>query len=123
MIDIIIATTAGFFAAVIGAMGMGGGGILLLYLSAFAGVSQLNAQGINLISFVPVAVVSLFFHAKNKLIVYKAAILSVISGAIGVFVGGFIAGVIDEKILTKCFALFLLYIGIKELFYSPKKKN
>ncbi len=51
----------------IGAMGMGGGGVLLIYLTAFAHVPQLKAQGINLISFLPTGLLATVIYAvKNR---------------------------------------------------------
>ena len=41
----------GALSGVIGALGMGGGGVLIIFLSAFAGLDQLKAQGINLLFF------------------------------------------------------------------------
>ena len=32
----------GFFAAIIGSMGLGGGGVLLMYISAFTSTDQLS---------------------------------------------------------------------------------
>ena len=49
----------GFLAGFAGGLGVGGGGILLLYLTAFAGVEQLSAQGINLLFFLPPSVLLL----------------------------------------------------------------
>ena len=42
--DILLTSITALLAGTISAMGMGGGGILLLYLTAFAGVAQLEAQ-------------------------------------------------------------------------------
>ena len=52
----------GFLAGFAGGLGVGGGGILLLYLTAFTETSQLSAQGINLLFFLPVAFSALFAH-------------------------------------------------------------
>ena len=47
MIDIF----AGFFAAMLSAMGVGGGGLLVIYLTEILGMEQRCAQGINLLFF------------------------------------------------------------------------
>ena len=74
-----------FLSAILGAMGLGGGFVLLIYLTAFAGVSQFEAQSINLIFFIPVAIVALVIHTKNKLVLWKDSLVSVLFGAVGVF--------------------------------------
>ena len=59
---------AGIVGGILGGMGMGGGTLLIPLLTFFLDVSQKNAQAINLISFIPMAVIALILHAKNKLI-------------------------------------------------------
>ena len=56
----------------LGAMGLGGGGILLLVL-VWAGWPQLAAQGINLLMILPVGLLGLYFHRKNGLTDREAA--------------------------------------------------
>ena len=48
----ISALLAGLFSGILGSMGLGGGGILIIYLSLFTATEQLKAQGINLIFFI-----------------------------------------------------------------------
>ena len=43
---------AGLLSGIIGAMGLGGGAVLLIYLSLIKGTDQLKAQGINLLFFI-----------------------------------------------------------------------
>ncbi len=81
-------------------MGLGGGFVLLVYLSIFTNTPQDLAQGINLLFFLPIALLSLIIH-----------------------VGSFVAGIIDVEILRKLFAAFLLYIGISQLFSGDKKSE
>ena len=106
----------GFLAGFAGGLGVGGGGILLLYLTAFTETSQLSAQGINLVFFLPTAAAALFLHFKNGFVKWKTAILSVLFGIPAVFLGFFIAKSIDESLLRLGFALLVLFIGLKELF-------
>ncbi|WP_040197702.1 sulfite exporter TauE/SafE family protein [Candidatus Soleaferrea massiliensis] len=120
MIGLIIAA---FFAAIAGSLGLGGGGILLLYLTAFADYEQLKAQGINLIFFIPCAIIALIIHAKNKLIEWKATLVCGITGLAGVALGFYLAGLFDPKWLGKAFAVFLLFLGLKELFHREKDQK
>ncbi len=114
--ELVYASIAGFFAAVIGALGMGGGGILLIYLTAVMGVPQMKAQGINLVFFIPIAVLALFVHAKNKLLAYKLALIGILSGTVGVFAGFAVARFVGDYYLSKAFGVFLLIFGVRELF-------
>jgi len=115
---------AGFLSGAVGAMGMGGGGVLLLYLTLFMNVGQRTAGGINLLFFIPCAVVALILHAKEKSIVWKKALPLATLGLAGSFAGTFINGYLGEDLLKKMFAFLLVYIGISEILTkNPSKAN
>lgn len=117
----IMVGAASFLSAVLGALGMGGGGILVLYLTAYAGVPQLEAQGINLVFFVPVAAVALCIHQKNRLIDWRCALPCIFLGAVGVYFGVKLAMLLEQKLLGKLFGGFLMLIGIRELFAKRRR--
>ncbi len=104
-------------------MGLGGGFILLVYLSIFTNTPQDIAQGINLLFFLPIALLSLIIHIKNKLIDLKLVGKYLILGLPCAVVGSFVAGIIDVEILRKLFGAFLLYIGFNQLYSSFKDKK
>lgn len=54
-----------FASSAVAAMGLGGGTVLLLYLSFFSALSQPQMQAVNLLLFLPAAALSLFFHRKT----------------------------------------------------------
>jgi uncharacterized membrane protein YfcA len=108
---------------VLSALGMGGGGILLIYLTVYAGVDQLTAQGVNLVFFIPVALVALNIHAKNKLIRWKIVWPCVLLGLLGVWGGAQLAMYIGSQTLSRLFGGFLLIIGVREFFVKPEKKG
>ena len=58
----------GFAGGVLGGMGMGGGTALIPLLTIFLGLPQTVAQGINLISFLPMSLLALSVHFKNGLL-------------------------------------------------------
>lgn len=115
----IAALLAGLFSGIVGAMGLGGGAVLIIYLTLFTETEQFTAQGINLIFFIPIAVIAVFVYAKRKLIewktVLKTASFGVIGSALGIYLGGFIGG----EWISKIFGLFLCILGLIEIF----KKN
>lgn len=115
-IEVWTAFLVSFISGTLSALGMGGGGILLIYLTAYAGMAQLNAQGINLLFFIPIAVTALFFHTKNKLVQWRTARTGIFWGSLGVLLGAGLAHYLGSGILQKLFALFILYMGVKELF-------
>jgi uncharacterized membrane protein YfcA len=122
MMDFIWQSVAGLLSGGIGALGLGGGAVLLLYLTAIAGENQLKSQGINLLFFLPIAALSLVVHTKNGLVRWKFAILCAICGLIGVWAGSWVAGLIGESMLRKVFAIGLVLLGVYEFFHKEEKK-
>lgn len=112
---------AGLFAGILGSMGLGGGGILILYLTLIKDISQLKAQGINLLFFIPTAIITLFIHTKNKLIKWKIAIKYIIFGIVGLLMGSLIINYVNETILRKLFSVILIVIGMRELISKQKE--
>lgn len=108
-----------FLAGLVGAMGLGGGGILMLYLVTLD-ITQRTAQGINLFLILPVGVVGLLFHIKNKLVNFTAAIYILSGGFFGVLVGSFVAKSIDNQLLRQIFAILFILLGGKELYSAYK---
>ena len=63
-----ISLLAGAVTGVLSGFGIGGGTLLLIYMTAFAGVPQNLAQGVNLLYFLPTAATALPAHIKNCLL-------------------------------------------------------
>lgn len=97
-------------------MGLGGGFILVVWLTIFEEVGQRAAQGINLLFFLPIALVSLIFHLKNHLVNMKLVKKIALGGVLGAVIGTYGAQLIDNDLLRKLFAVFLLAFGLRELF-------
>lgn len=114
---------AGFLSGIAGAMGLGGGGILILYLTLFRDIPQLHAQGINLLFFIPSAVAALIKHNKNNLVEWKISKNYIFYGIVGLVIGYGIISVLNQDVIRKIFAIILMSTGIKELFFKNKKRG
>ena len=66
--ELLITGVVSLLSGVAASMGLGGGFILLVYLTVFGDMPQMEAQWINLIFFLPIGGLALFFHIKNRLI-------------------------------------------------------
>lgn len=117
----ILALLAGLFSGIIASMGMGGGAVLLIYLNLFANIPQLTAQGINLIFFIPTAVLALIVYIKAKQIKFKKILPIVVLGLVGAIIGLYLTNIINPQWLNKIFGGLLVIIGIKEIFIKDKK--
>ena len=106
-------------------LGLGGGFVLVIYLTAFANMPQIQAQGVNLFFFVPIAVLSLILHGKNKLLDRKPLLPAILGGVVGVGIGFVLGNWLGSEWLSKLFAVFILIVGLKELFHrkQPVRKT
>lgn len=110
----------GILGGLIGGMGMGGGTLLIPLLTLCAGVEQLEAQTINLISFIPMAIFSLAIHIKNALVDYKALWKVLPYAVFASTLSSFFALKIKVELLRVFFGVFLLIIGIVFIFNFTK---
>lgn len=116
MLKIFLLAAAGFASGVFGGMGMGGGTVLIPVLTVFFDVGQKSAQAINLVAFVPMAIVSLIMHFKNGLIEKKGLLWIIIPAALVSAGGSLAATAIDGEILRRIFGGFLLLLSVMQFF-------
>lgn len=119
---IIVLIISALVTGVLASLGLGGGMVLIICLTTFMGVEQLNAQGINLMFFIPIASLALIMHTKNRLVEWKKIIPSIACGVVGAIIGTILAKYIGSDILSKIFGGFMTLVGIKELFYKKAEK-
>ncbi len=89
-------------------------------LTAFSGIQQHIAQGINLVFFIPTCAVSIIINLKNKNIQKKTAFIVIISGIVGAIIGARISINIDVNDLRRYFGYFLIIIALYEIYSSIK---
>lgn len=106
---------ASVLSGALGAMGLGGGGILLLVLVSY-GIPQMVAQGVNLLLILPVGLLGLFFHRKNGLTDLSSAWPLILGGVPGVLLGFWLAGRIPEGALKACFGVLIATLALRELW-------
>ena len=109
----------GFFAGIVGGMGMGGGTILVPLFS-FLDVPQYLIQTINLFSFLPMCLMALVLHFKNKLVQPKNTLWIILPAVVTSLIGAIFAGKTTNEILSTCFGVFLVVIGGWQLVVGIK---
>lgn len=115
--SMLIYVIVGFVSGIVTGMGLGGGVVLIPALT-FLKVNQLEAQLINLMYYVPVAIIATGINIKNKKIEKNIVIKIIIFGIIGSIIGAFISIKIELGLLKKIFSAILLVIGVYELFFD-----
>ena len=121
MMEWIIAALAGAVTGVLSGFGVGGGTLLLVYMTSFAGLAQNAAQGINLLYFLPTAAASLPAHFKNGDVEKRVLLPAVCAGLVCSALTAWAATALDVDILRKCFGGFLIVIGLRELLKKDNK--
>ena len=118
----IFAVLAGAATGVLSAFGVGGGTLLLIFLSVFAGVPQQTAQGINLLYFLPASSASLPSHFRNGVIESSVLLPAICFGVLSTAGFAWLATAMETELLRRFFGVFLLSIGFWELF-GPRKES
>ncbi|MBQ8267679.1 MAG: sulfite exporter TauE/SafE family protein [Clostridia bacterium] len=115
------ALLAGLMSGIIGGMGLGGGAVLIIYLTVFQKVEQLRAQGINLLFFIPIALTAVIIYALSKQIRWKITLPIATGGILGAVAGFFLTDFIGGNFTAKLFGGFLVLLGVKEIFSQSQK--
>ncbi len=110
----------GVISGVLGAMGLGGGTVLIPLLSII-GVAQKSAQVINVFSFVIMSFFILFFNIKSGLTKVFPAILFSIVGVVFAVISSLLVQNIENSILKILFGVFLLIVAIFEIISFVSK--
>lgn len=114
---IIVSAVLGFLSG----LGVGGGSLLILWLTLIVQMPQETARSINLLFFLPTALIASLFRWKRGTLQIRK-ILPAILGGIGASVlFTWISGHISSESLRAPFGILLLITGLRELFYRPRK--
>ena len=117
VISILVGTVLGFLAG----LGVGGGSLLMLWLTAFIAMEYLTARCINLLFFIPCACISTLMRHKRGTLKMAQLLPSIVSGCIAAAVFSFFSYRLDLYLIKKIFGGLLIITGLRELFYKPKK--
>ncbi len=102
---------AGLAGGVLGGMGMGGGTLLIPILTLFLGVEQGVAQGVNLLSFLPMSLAALSVHAKSGLLGLKGIALMILPALLFSAGGAVAAAYLPASVLKRGFGLLLILLS------------
>ena len=120
--NFLIVTTVAAVLGFLSGLGVGGGTLLLLWLTMIVRMDAATARIINLLFFIPSAAVSCAFHKRKGTLRIRRVIPAAVCGCTGAVVGSFASGILDSTVLKQAFGILLLTTGIREFFYSKKKQ-
>ncbi len=113
--EIIILIIAGTLAGILsGALGIGGGLIVVPTLVLFLGLTQHEAQGTSLFFMLPpIGLLGAYNYYQNGHVNIKYALVLIVVFFIGSYLGSVISIQLPDKVLKKIFAVFMLVAGIR----------
>ncbi|MBQ9745464.1 MAG: sulfite exporter TauE/SafE family protein [Clostridia bacterium] len=111
--------TVAFLVSALAGMGVGGGGLFVIYLTFARGADQLSAQGTNLLFFLAGAVPALAVHLRKRKLCLFAMLTVGLAGVCGTLLGAYLIAHTEPGLLRKAFGVLLLLSGAAVLF---KKK-
>ena len=102
-------------------LGVGGGSLLILWLTLVLKIPADTAAGINLLFFVPTAITASLFRLKQGKLDFTRILPTLLAGVATAAILTVVARNLDTELLRKPFGILLLVTGLRELFYRPRK--
>ena len=113
---LIVGAALGFLSG----LGIGGGSLLVVWLTMVLNTDPLTARGVNLLFFIPSAVVAILIRCKEKKFHLRSVLPAIAAGCVAAAVFSWISTVLDVVLLKKLFGGILIAAGIRELLYRPR---
>ncbi len=117
MISILVGAVLGFLSG----LGVGGGSLLILWLTLVQNMDPTTARGVNLLFFLPCALVAAAFRWKQGTLPLSKILPAILTGAISALIFSLFSQKLDLDLLKKLFGGLLIATGLREIFYRPKK--
>lgn len=114
---------SGAAGGILGGMGMGGGTALVPILTILFSVDQHLCQAVNLISFVPMALLALVIHFKNKMVELNGLFYAIIPALFTAAAGGIVSAYLSGETLKKSFGAFLIVLSAVQFFADKIQKR
>ena len=113
----------GIAGGLLGGMGMGGGTALIPLLTIFCGVEQGVAQGLNLLSFLPMSALALSVHAKNGLLKKEGIAWLIVPALVFSALFSLLAAFLPADALRRGFGAFLVILSLFQFRAVFSKKG
>lgn len=115
-----IAVSVGVILGFLSGLGVGGGSLLILWLTLILHMDRESARSINLMFFIPSAVIATIFRWHQGSVRFRKILPAVVAGCISAAVFSFISKYADISLLKKLFGILLVFTGMRELFYRER---
>ena len=116
MVKMLVGAALGFLSG----LGVGGGSLLLLWLTLVMGVDQPTARVMNLLFFLPCALVATAFRWKQSKPNWRLALPAIAAGLLGALAGNYLGPILNKDLLKKALGILVLATGLRELRWKQK---
>lgn len=117
VMDIFIGVAFGYLAG----LGIGGGTLLILWITLVEKMTQADARAINLMFFIVSAGVVTISRLKKGSLDLPKLLPAIFAGCAAASGGSLLSSTIETDLLRPFFGVLLIACGIRELFYRPKE--
>ena len=115
-VSLLVGTVLGFLSA----LGVGGGSLLILWLTLVLGWTPDRARSVNLLFFLPAALLSTWLRRKQGTVNLRILLPAIVSGCLSACAAALLSRFLSPDALRKPFGVLLLIVGIKEILYQEK---
>ena len=119
--SILVPASVGLFLGYISALGIGGGSLLILWLTLAAGMPGPTAQTVNLLFFLFSAGSVSIIRLKKGTLQFRDKVPGILAGCIAAAIFSYIGSRIETELARKLFGGLLMIAGLREVFYRPRK--
>ncbi len=117
------AAAAALFIALLSGLGVGSGGLLVIWLTMIEGVSPERARGLNLMFFVFSAGAALLVHLSRRRIKLGLVAVLAVCACLGTLAGAWLASLIAAGLLRRIFGGMLVLSGAYTIYSKFFKKR
>lgn len=111
-----------FLVSILMGIGVGGGGLFIIFLTECMNFSQIVAQGTNLVFFVLAGASALVLHIKNRKLNAWQILIMTSLGILGSVIFSHLANILSPEIPRRVLGGLLVLSGIITLFKLFKEK-
>ena len=116
IVTLSVGTALGFLTG----LGVGGGSLLMVWLTAVLGMESVTARSINLLFYLPGAAVAILFRKRQGKIRWRNILPPALAGCIAAAVCSSFSTAVENSWLQKIFGVILIITGLREVFWKPK---
>ena len=118
--NVAISVPLGFVLGFLAGLGVGGGSLLMLWLTLVAGIEHNTARTINMMFFIAAAGSVCIYRMKKRTLSLKPILPAILAGCVAAALFSLLSTVIELHIIRKIFGGLLLITGVRELCYRPR---